>query len=1009
MRRRQKKVLSLVLCVAMMLSVMVVGAGAAFSDQSKIKNTEAVDACTALNIIGGYPDGSFKPEGNITRAEVTKMICVALNGGKNPAVSTNTTPTFSDVRNNANAAWAEGYIESCAAQGIVSGVGGGKFAPNGNVTGVQLAKMLLVSLGYKSENEGFTGNAWATNVNVRAAQKGLYKGLEKMDTNAAITRDNAAQMVWNALNAYEVEYKTTLVADKNGQLTSQITVQDKVGNESLKTKVTLLQDKYEANTDHEGLLVGFTYNDTKGEWTYYVKEGTDNDSVKPYKSSNDYTSLFRQNVSVVYKEKTNGTVDSVYGIYADVDETQVLATGLMGDLDDVSNKDSIKINGTSYDLNAKASSISVYYFQNQNGQSVTEATAAGNLYDLAKKSAETLDAFKFVAIDLNADNDIDAFVVYPYAVGQVNLLNKSKIGVKDMDKSYAAVIDTATKTLDLDDVDTYKDVAKDDYVVYTPAKYTATNKASVEKVATVLNSTVSRVSGSDVTIDGKTYTNYKKNAEYTAGSKVSDAVIVNDYIFLVDSTGAVNADDYALVVGYSNGQNSVNGKQAKLLFSDGKKQVVDIKEMNEADVGDLVTYTKNSSNEYTLKKADTTNAKNTGFDKIVDVSTGYTPTNKDVSSGKIKYIKGDVIADDAIVFVHDTDGDKVISGAQLKRLAPTSITVKNAYADENSSNGYDTVKLAYITSGSKVKSGDSKYGYVVAKPGVVENKDGDKVAELQVWTEDGKVETFKCTDNGDTFKNLAKRDIIEYTVNVDGDIDGIEAVIHSETSNSAINSYDGQYVRFYGSSDRYEIVKDTVILYVDNDEVVGYEKGDIQIANDMINGGKYPNACYIANSTNTDELDLLVVDINNDMANMIDEDVAAAVTLPAGTTAATIKTLADGVYIPTDTAFDTASNITMPIESNRIFKFTAPTKATYTLTIKNDKDAEVYTETSSEMDKGAHFFFISTNASAAHPNTGNSSTYGKKAFDEGTYTFTVSTGSGTTAKTVLSGSFTVAE
>ena len=126
----------------MMLSVMVVGAGAAFSDQSKIKNTEAVDACTALNIIGGYPDGSFKPEGNITRAEVTKMICVALNGGKNPAVSTNTTPTFSDVRNNANAAWAEGYIESCAAQGIVSGVGGGKFSPDRSVTRQEAATLL---------------------------------------------------------------------------------------------------------------------------------------------------------------------------------------------------------------------------------------------------------------------------------------------------------------------------------------------------------------------------------------------------------------------------------------------------------------------------------------------------------------------------------------------------------------------------------------------------------------------------------------------------------------------------------------------------------------------------------------------------------------------------------------------------------------------------------------------------------------------------------------------------
>ena len=78
----QKKVLSLVLCVAVMLSVMVMGAGAAFSDQDKIENTEAVDACSALNIIGGYPDGSYKPEGNIKRSEITKMICVALNGGE---------------------------------------------------------------------------------------------------------------------------------------------------------------------------------------------------------------------------------------------------------------------------------------------------------------------------------------------------------------------------------------------------------------------------------------------------------------------------------------------------------------------------------------------------------------------------------------------------------------------------------------------------------------------------------------------------------------------------------------------------------------------------------------------------------------------------------------------------------------------------------------------------------------------------------------------------------------
>ena len=72
------------LCVAVMLSVMVMGAGAAFSDQDKIENTEAVNMCTALNIIGGYEDGSYHPERNIERSEITKMICVALNGGKEP-------------------------------------------------------------------------------------------------------------------------------------------------------------------------------------------------------------------------------------------------------------------------------------------------------------------------------------------------------------------------------------------------------------------------------------------------------------------------------------------------------------------------------------------------------------------------------------------------------------------------------------------------------------------------------------------------------------------------------------------------------------------------------------------------------------------------------------------------------------------------------------------------------------------------------------------------------------
>ena len=49
------------------------------------------------------------------------------------------------------------------------------------------------------------------------------------------------------MNAYEVEYKTTIITDENGKLETIVTVQDKVVG-SNNDKITLLEDKYEAKT-----------------------------------------------------------------------------------------------------------------------------------------------------------------------------------------------------------------------------------------------------------------------------------------------------------------------------------------------------------------------------------------------------------------------------------------------------------------------------------------------------------------------------------------------------------------------------------------------------------------------------------------------------------------------------------------------------------------------------------------------------------------------------------------
>lgn len=234
-----KKVGSIALCLAVMLSVMVVGAGAAFVDQEEIQHAEAVDACVALFIISGYPDGSYQPTGNVTRGEMCKLISVTLNGGEEPALSSPDTPTYTDITGN----WAAPYIEACTEAGVVSGVGGGKFAPEDQVTGLQAAKMLLVALGYEAEKESFNTPMWEMNVSVRAVQADLFNGLDDLDPSAPLSRDSAAQMIWNALNASEVEYTTETVVDDGGQTATKVVLQDKVTGDS-QEKLTLIRDKF---------------------------------------------------------------------------------------------------------------------------------------------------------------------------------------------------------------------------------------------------------------------------------------------------------------------------------------------------------------------------------------------------------------------------------------------------------------------------------------------------------------------------------------------------------------------------------------------------------------------------------------------------------------------------------------------------------------------------------------------------------------------------------------------
>ena len=199
-----KRVLSLALTGTMLAGMMTIGASAAnkdFTDADEIQHTEAVNVMSTLGVLKGKDTGAFDPNTTVTRAEMAKIICVMLNGGNDPTLGSASSAMFSDI----NGHWARSYIEYCASMNIIAGQGDGTFAPDAPVTGAAAAKMLLVAMGYDSSIFEFTGADWEINVNRRANEAKLYEEIKNIDTSVGLSRDNTAQMAYNALEAKIME------------------------------------------------------------------------------------------------------------------------------------------------------------------------------------------------------------------------------------------------------------------------------------------------------------------------------------------------------------------------------------------------------------------------------------------------------------------------------------------------------------------------------------------------------------------------------------------------------------------------------------------------------------------------------------------------------------------------------------------------------------------------------------------------------------------------------------
>ncbi len=98
-------------------------------------NVEAINKLYDEEVVNGYEDGTFSPDGEISRAELTKMVIAAI---ADPDVSTYNN-CFTDVEDQ----WYAPYICYAQEQGWVNGYDSGEFQPKSQITRVEALKIIL--------------------------------------------------------------------------------------------------------------------------------------------------------------------------------------------------------------------------------------------------------------------------------------------------------------------------------------------------------------------------------------------------------------------------------------------------------------------------------------------------------------------------------------------------------------------------------------------------------------------------------------------------------------------------------------------------------------------------------------------------------------------------------------------------------------------------------------------------------------------------------------------------
>ena len=801
-----KKFLSLVLALVMTMSLVTVSAGAKdFTDASKIAYDEAVDVMSAVKVIDGYAEGDFRPSTTLTRGAAAKIICNLILGPTTASALVADAAPYKDVPTNHTFA---GYIAYCQKTGIISGYADGTFKPANSLTGYAFMKMLLGALGYKADQEGYTGANWSINVAKRALNIGLADDLVG-DFNGvkAVNREEACLYAFNTLKATMVEY------DKNSTVI--------VGNITIKEQSDAKEMANTGKTD--GNI------DKDGKMQFAEKYFTD---LKGVATTDEFS-----RPATMWKVKSEEI-----GTYTDTADATYTKKVEIGDI--------YKDLGLGKSISAKK--VSVYVDGVENPDQPAR--------DITKGDDKNKYGDNGVLTEVFYDNDNDSVVITEVNT-YVGTITKT-VKATDKKDAYVVVAPESEKPTNFkNEFETDDKFEDDDYVLYT---YSLKEKeiesvaaaTKVEGTVTVAENSVTNNSDKKaLTING---TKYKASAKIS-GENLSDVSVKQDYTIYLDSYGYMiyveeneAIGDYALILNIKQGSADwYLGNRAELLFTDGTTKIVttdkDYFTKKDMTKNQIVTYKVNDDGEYVLKALDSKKIV-TGEEKTLVMENNKAGIKIDGTTYTANSASTFVVADagstdDFTAYVgiksapsinttdaagKDDKDDKASTYAYCK--SGKMITVMFVFPGKNVEINDATSNALFVANGSVSNLIHDKDGDYFTFSAVVDGElktvkvaqdvkvDGVKQTEKQIKKSFGGLFKSYTTDKGiitsvKTYADYDKNQDVEDESAVNGTVSGIDKVSKEYTVKLGLQK-DGEY--------KYTVTvdKDAKIFYVNTDDEI---------------------------------------------------------------------------------------------------------------------------------------------------------------------------------------------